>query len=82
VGELLEIWRELHVQEALWAKPKGAKEQIFHAYCTIGGKVRELIIDGRSCTNVDSTTLISKLQLPTKVHLTLILSNDSNKEVR
>ena len=31
----------------------------------------ELIIDGGSCTNVPSTTLIDKLQLPTKVHPTL-----------
>jgi len=32
--------------------------------------VCELIINRRSCTNVASTTLIKKFQLPTKVHLT------------
>jgi len=32
--------------------------------------VCELIIDGGSCTNVASMTLIDKLQVPTKVHPT------------
>jgi len=35
---------------------------------SVGGLVCELIIDGGSCTNIASTTLIDRLQLPTKVY--------------
>ena len=47
-----------------------AKGNEFFICCTIGGKLCELIIDGGSCTNVASTTLIEKLQVPTMVHPT------------
>jgi len=46
------------------------RKQIFYAWCTIGGKVHELINDGDSSTNVGSMTLIDELQVPNKVHLT------------
>ena len=66
VGELLVIWRALYAKEVP-LEPTQSK-QIFYTWCTIGGKVCELIIDGGSCTNVASMTLIDKLQVPTKVH--------------
>lgn len=44
------------------------RESIFHTRCTIGGKVCTLIIDGGSCTNVASQTLITKLNLNTTPH--------------
>ena len=68
VGELFVILRVLYVQEATCELRH--REQIFHTRCILGGKGCELIIDGASCTNVASTTLINKLQLPTKVHAT------------
>ena len=36
-------------------------EQILHTWCTIGGKLCELIIDGGSRTIVASLALINKL---------------------
>ena len=44
------------------------RENIFHTRCHINNKVCSMIIDGRSCTNVASTTLIGKLNLPTLKH--------------
>ena len=44
------------------------RENIFHTRCHIHDKVCSLIIDGGSCTNVASTTLVEKLNLPTKPH--------------
>ena len=44
------------------------RENIFHARCQIMGKVCSLIIDGGSCTNVASTTLVEKLALPMMKH--------------
>jgi len=44
------------------------REAIFHTRCTIGGKVCSLIIDGGSCTNVASKTLVDKLQLTASPH--------------
>ena len=44
-------------------------KQIFHTQCKIRGKVCELIIDGKICTNAASMALIYKLRLPTKMHL-------------
>ncbi|XP_057248316.1 uncharacterized protein LOC130590268 [Beta vulgaris subsp. vulgaris] len=44
------------------------REAIFHTRCTIGGKVCSLIIDGGSCTNVASQTLVTKLNLTTNPH--------------
>ena len=65
MGKLLVIQRVLHVKEVP-LKPN-QKEQIFHTQWPIGGKVCELIIDGESCANMASLTLIDKIQLPTKV---------------
>ena len=44
------------------------RENIFHARCQIMGKVCSMIIDGGSCTNVASTTLVERLALPTMKH--------------
>nr|GEW55560.1 hypothetical protein [Tanacetum cinerariifolium] len=45
------------------------REAIFHTRCTIAQKVCTVIIDGGSCTNVASQTLVSKLNLTTQPHL-------------
>ncbi|GKE20569.1 RNA-directed DNA polymerase [Tanacetum coccineum] len=44
------------------------RESIFHTRCTIAQKVCSVIIDGGSCTNVASQTLVTKLNLPTQPH--------------
>jgi len=44
------------------------RENIFHTRCHINNKVCSMIIDGGSCTNVGSTTLVEKLNLPTLKH--------------
>ena len=43
-------------------------DNIFHARCRVKGKVCCLIIDGGSCTNIASTLLVEKLNLPTLKH--------------
>ena len=45
------------------------QENIFHTRCHVQNKVCSLNIDGGSCTNVSSTTLVEKLGLPTSKHL-------------
>nr|KAJ0213256.1 hypothetical protein LSAT_V11C400206620 [Lactuca sativa] len=65
-GELLVIRRALHAKEV---DPNDEqREQIFQSTCMIRGKVRNLIIDNASCTNVASTTLINKLHIPISSH--------------
>jgi uncharacterized protein YabN with tetrapyrrole methylase and pyrophosphatase domain len=44
------------------------KENIFHTRCYVNNKVCSMIIDRGSCTNVASTTLVEKLNLPTLKH--------------
>jgi hypothetical protein len=44
------------------------RENIFHTRCYVNHKVCSRIIDGRSCTNVASTTLVEKLSLPLLKH--------------
>ena len=44
------------------------KENIFHTRCYVNNKVFSMIIDRGSCTNVASTTLVKKLNLPTLKH--------------
>ncbi|GJU63817.1 zinc finger, CCHC-type containing protein [Tanacetum coccineum] len=44
------------------------RESIFHTRCTIAQKVCSVIIDGGSCTNVASQTLVTKLNLSTQPH--------------
>ena len=44
------------------------RENLFHTRCTIKGKVYSLIIDGGSCANVASKTLVEKLKLSVSPH--------------
>ena len=44
------------------------RENVFHTRCHVNNKVCSMIIDGESCTNVASTTLVEKLNLPTLKH--------------
>ncbi|KAI5676941.1 hypothetical protein M9H77_07891 [Catharanthus roseus] len=44
------------------------RENIFHTKYLVGGKVANLIIDNGSCTNVASTYLVKKLNLPLIQH--------------
>ena len=39
------------------------REAILHTRCTVGNKVCSLIIDGGSCVNVASKTMVDKLKL-------------------
>jgi hypothetical protein len=47
------------------------RENIFHTRCYVRDKVCSVIIDGGSCTNVASTTMVNKLGLPMTLHLKL-----------
>jgi len=64
-GELLVIRRTL---SNLKGNQEDQRENIFHSRCTIQGKVCSLIIDGGSCTNVASSTMVDKLNLSTISH--------------
>jgi hypothetical protein len=44
------------------------RETIFHTRCTVGGKVCSLIIDGGSCANVASQSMVDKLKLMVTPH--------------
>ncbi|GJV17993.1 gag-pol polyprotein [Tanacetum coccineum] len=44
------------------------RDAIFHTRCTIAQRVCTVIIDGGSCTNVASQTLVTKLNLITEPH--------------
>jgi hypothetical protein len=44
------------------------RKNIFHTRCYVKDKVCSVIIDGGSCTNVASTTMVNKLGLPTTLH--------------
>ena len=65
-GELLVTRRSLRVQ----TKPEDndQRENLFHTRCTVYDKVCSLIIDGGSCTNVASESLVEKLALKTGKH--------------
>jgi len=78
VGELLVLQRILHTKES--AKEDSQREHIFNSRCTIQVKVCSLIIDWGNWTNVASTQLVSKLNLPTVPPHTH--SNGLRKEMR
>ncbi|XP_038986478.1 uncharacterized protein LOC120111977 [Phoenix dactylifera] len=66
-GDMLVTRRALSIQP----KDDGDKEQrehIFHTRCHVKGKICTMIIDSGSCTNVASTLLVDKLELPTMKH--------------
>ncbi|XP_024009449.1 uncharacterized protein LOC112084532 [Eutrema salsugineum] len=60
-GELLVTRRTLNVQ----TKTEGneQRENLFHNRCMVQGKVCSLVIDGGSCTNVASESMVEKLGL-------------------
>ena len=64
-GEMLVLRRVLNGQ-------KNTKDEqwdnIFHTRCTVQGKVCSLIVDGGSCANVVSLTMIEKLGLQASAH--------------
>ena len=63
-GPLLVTRRSLSVQPK--TDDKEQRENLFHSRCLISSKVCSLIIDGGSCTNVASDTLVKKLGLVTR----------------
>ena len=65
-GDLLVVRRVLNMQ--LKEGDEAQRENIFHTRCLIQGKVCSMIVDGGSCTNVASTTLVEKLNLQTTKH--------------
>jgi len=66
-GECLVVRRALNCQ-VKEDEMNEQRENIFHTRCLINNKVCSLIIDGGSVTNVASTTLVEKLNLPTIRH--------------
>jgi hypothetical protein len=54
--------------------PRKAKDEddqhhnLFHSWCTIGGKVCQLVIDSGSCENVVAEEVVEKLALETEKH--------------
>jgi len=65
-GELLVLRRALSGQKA--PNLEQQRENIFHTRYTIHGRVCSLIVDGGSCANVASITLLDKLQLKFEPH--------------
>ena len=63
-GPLLVTRRTLSVQPK--NNEKEQRENLFHSRCLVSEKVCSLIIDGGSCTNVASDTLVRKLGLATR----------------
>lgn len=65
-GELLVLRRALNGNKSSHHEEQG--KDIFHTRCTVNGRVCSLIVDGGSCTNVASTTLVTKLNLEVELH--------------
>ncbi|XP_074305695.1 uncharacterized protein LOC141640915 [Silene latifolia] len=65
-GHSLVLWRVMHSQQA--PLEEGQRSLIFRSRCTIQGRVCNLIIDGGSCTNVASVTMVNKLNLSNQEH--------------
>ncbi|XP_062173559.1 uncharacterized protein LOC133879023 [Alnus glutinosa] len=66
-GESLVARRALNTQIKI-DDMEQQRENIFHTRCYVSNKVCSMIIDGGSCTNVASTTLVEKLSLPLLKH--------------
>ncbi|KAJ9536652.1 hypothetical protein OSB04_un000201 [Centaurea solstitialis] len=65
-GELLVARRALNAHSV--EDDDAQRENIFHTRCYVQGKVCSVIIDGGSCTNVASSSMVEKLGLPTMKH--------------
>jgi len=59
-GELLVLRRAM---SSLKVEKEEQRENIVYSRCTIQGKVWSLIIDGGSCANVASSSMVEKLDL-------------------
>ena len=64
-GELLVLKRAL---SGLKGDKEEQRENIFHSRCMIQGKVCSLIVDGGSCANIASLSIVEKLNLPAMAH--------------
>ena len=64
-GELLVLRRAM---SGLKGEKEEQRENGFHSRCTVQGKVCSLIIDGGSCANVASSSMVEKLGLQVTVH--------------
>ncbi|XP_062155188.1 uncharacterized protein LOC133863244 [Alnus glutinosa] len=64
-GESLVIRRLLR---STYSEDDWLRSNIFHTKCTSNGKVCDVIIDGGSCENVVSTTMVEKLNLKREAH--------------
>ncbi|GJS86349.1 aspartyl protease_2 domain-containing protein [Tanacetum coccineum] len=65
-SDILVVRRSMSVvvkEDELWLR-----HNIFHTHCTCEGKICNVIIDGRSCENVVSETMINKMGLKTEEH--------------
>ncbi|GAV82633.1 zf-CCHC domain-containing protein, partial [Cephalotus follicularis] len=65
-GESLVLRRILNVDVS--EEDQRLRNNIFHTKCTSKGKTCIVIIDGGSCENVVSETMVEKLGLKTKKH--------------
>ncbi|KAG7564179.1 Reverse transcriptase domain [Arabidopsis suecica] len=65
-GELLVARRTLSVLTKV--EEQAQRENLFHTRCLVKGKVCSLIIDGGSCTNVASRSMVEKLGLEVLKH--------------
>ena len=68
-GPALVVRRVLNISPA--EDDQWLRHNIFHTKCTTKGKVCNLIIDGGSCENVVSATMVEKLGLKTVDHPSL-----------
>jgi len=64
-GELLVLRRAM---SGLKSDKEEQRENIFHSRCTVQGKVCSLNIDGGSCANVASSSMVEKLDLQATAH--------------
>jgi len=64
-GELLVLRRALSSQKGELGEQR---DNIFHTRCTIQGKVCSFIVDGGSCANVASASMVEKLDLQASAH--------------
>ncbi|XP_056852801.1 uncharacterized protein LOC130502007 [Raphanus sativus] len=65
-GRLLVARRTLSLQNK--SEELEQRENLFYTRCMVQGKVCSLIIDGGSCVNVASETMVKKLSLKTQKH--------------
>lgn len=66
-GELMVVRRSLSVQ-VKEEEHHQQRDNLFHTRCLVNGKICSLIVDGGSCTNVASCTMVEKLRLKTTNH--------------